>query len=295
MGRLKGESHAMTGRQIAAAVVFTAAVTTGSIIDRDATRTPPVAPAVLVGDFHVHTMPGDGALPVWEIQREAARRGLDVVGITNHNDNLSFRLAQASGRLKPYPLMIPGQELTTAGFHIAAIGVRTMVSPYLPAHEAIAMIHAQGGVAIAAHPVRRSWLEVDDEALRTMDGSEVSHPLLLFEPSLEGDLLGFRERARALNPDIAPIGSTDFHVGAPLGLCRTYLIVDEVSEAGVLDAIRSGRTVASGPGDRLVGDDEHVRRGAGPPEATASRKLSQHRRVAGDRGADLAGDYCAIR
>jgi hypothetical protein len=204
-------------------------------------------------------MPGDGALPVWEIQREAARRGLDVVGITNHNDNLSFRVAQASGLLKPYPIVIPGQELTTSGFHMAAIGVRKMVSPYLSARESIGAIHAQGGVAIAAHPVRRSWLENDDEALRMLDGAEVSHPLLLGRAEWGGELLEFLQRARTLNPGIAPIGSTDFHLGAPLGVCRTYLIVDDVSEAGVLDAIRGGRTVASGPGDRLVGDEEQIR------------------------------------
>ena len=29
-----------------------------------------------------------------------------------------------------------------------------------------------------------------------------------------------------------------------LGLCRTYLFVDEISQRGVLDALRAGRTVA---------------------------------------------------
>ena len=134
-------------------------------------------------------MPGDGALPVWEIQREAARRGLDVIAITNHNDNRSFRLARATGQLQPYPIVIPGQELTTGGFHMAAIGVRTIVDPYLPAHEAIARIHAQGGVAIAAHPVSHSWTENDSEALRTLDGSEMAHPLLLDRSRTRGGVV----------------------------------------------------------------------------------------------------------
>ena len=255
---MKGNNRAVMRMQAAAAFLFVGAVAAGSFTDHGRGGAPPVAPTVLAGDFHVHGMPGDGALPVWEIQREAARRGLDVIAITNHNDNRSFRLAQAVGQLEPYPIVIPGQELTTGGFHIAAIGVRTLVDPRLPANEAIARIHAQGGVAIAAHPVRRSWTENDDEALRSLDGSEMAHPLLLTDPELEGELFEFRHRAQISNPDIAPIGSTDFHVGSPLGLCRTYLIVDEVSEAGVLEAIRRGRTVASGPGDRLVGEAEHI-------------------------------------
>ena len=246
------------GGRLAAAAVFVAAVIAGSVVDR-ATATTPVAPTVLAGDFHIHGMPGDGALPVWEIQREAVRRGLDVIAITNHNDNLSYRIAQASGLLKPYPIVIPGQELTTSRFHIAAIGVRTMVSATLSAHEAITAIHAQGGIAIAAHPSPRSWREDDEAALRMLDGSEVSHPIVIGRPHRGAELLEFFQRARTLNPDIAPIASTDFHLGTPLGLCRTYLIVDDVSEAGVLDAIRRGRTVATGPGDRLIGDDEHVK------------------------------------
>ena len=255
---MKGDNRAVMRTQAAAALLFVGAVAAGSLTDHGRGGAPPVAPTVLAGDFHVHGMPGDGALPVWEIQREAVRRGLDVIAITNHNDNRSFRLARATGQLQPYPIVIPGQELTTGGFHMAAIGVRTIVDPYLPAHEAIARIHAQGGVAIAAHPVSRSWTENDSEALRTLDGSEMAHPLLLTDPELEGELFEFRHRAQRLNPDIAPIGSTDFHVGSPLGLFRTYLIVDEVSEAGVLEAIRRGRTVASGPGDRLVGAAEHI-------------------------------------
>ena len=73
-------------------------------------------------------MPGDGFLPVWEIQKEAARRGIDVVAITNHNHNLAWRIAQSLGLLAEYPLVIPGQELTTPTFHMAAVGV-TSIEP----------------------------------------------------------------------------------------------------------------------------------------------------------------------
>jgi hypothetical protein len=45
---------------------------------------------------------------------------------------------------------------------------------------------------------------------------------------------------------------------APLGLCRTYLLVDEPSAAGALDAIRRGRTVATDPHGRFYGQPAHV-------------------------------------
>jgi hypothetical protein len=262
--------------RILAAAAFVASALAGSIIDGQ----PSVAPStqrVLAGDFHIHGMPGDGALPVWEIQREAERRNLDVIAITNHDDNLAVRLAERSGRLKPYPIVIPGQEVTSLRFHIAAIGVRRLVRSDARARDAIGAIHAQGGVAVAAHPVPKSWLDDDDEAIRLLDGVEVSHPTIMGRPRRERDMLAFFQRARALKPHVAPIGSTDFHTGVPLGVSRTYLIVNEVSEAGVLDAIRHGRAVASGPGERLIGAEEHlavIRAHLRPPEQTGFQKRS---------------------
>ena len=221
-------------------------------------RQPPQGRGVIAGDFHVHGMPGDGVLPVWEIQREAARRGLDVIAVTNHNGNLSWRIARASGLLKPYPLVIPGEELTTRNFHIAVVGPEQMIDPGLPAREAIAAIHRQGGIAIAAHPTPRSWQVKDPEALTALDGVEAIHPLALVDPEAGAWFRHHYEQLRDANPTVAPIGSTDYHVGAVLGLCRTYLIVDEFSVSGVLDAVRQGRTVASGPDGNLIGTDENV-------------------------------------
>ena len=54
----------------------------------------------------------------------------------------------------------------------------------------------------------------------------------------------FFARAQEQNPRIAPIGDSDFHFTANIGLCRTYLLAREMTEAGVLDALRGGRTVA---------------------------------------------------
>ena len=241
-----------TARTIGA-VIFAAAVSAMTISDV-AVRRPPSGATVLSGDFHVHGMPGDGALPVWEIQREAARRGLDVIAITNHNSNLSMRLARLLGLLEPYPIVIPGEEITTGGFHIAAVGVRTLVDHRLPTTAVIDAIHALGGVAIGAHAT-----VTDSSGNRALDATEAAHPMILSGQRSADRIRLAYEDARAVHPGIAPIGSSDFHVGAPLGLCRTYLIVEEVSAAGVIDAIRRGRTVAAGPGSRLVGSEENIR------------------------------------
>ena len=80
------------------------------------------------------------------------------------------------------------------------------------------------------------------------------------------DLAAFYERAKAVHPSIAAIGSTDFHQTAPLGLGRTYLLVKQPTQAGILDAIRAGRTVACnglgqalGPPDLVAMDSDDCR------------------------------------
>ena len=230
---------------LAARAVFAAVVVTGTLTDVPG-RSAPASGTLLVGDFHVHAMPGDGFLPVWEIQREASRRGVDVIAITNHNHSLALRIGQRLGLLTGYPIVIPGQEVTSPSFHMTAVGVTTMVDSDLSAREALDAIHAQGGVGIAAHPFKRSWIDADVEALRRLDGAEVAHPSMAMRPSWDAELRAFYETARQVNPDLAAIGSSDFH-GGRVGLYCTHVTVDEVSQEGILEGIRRGRTVALGP------------------------------------------------
>ena len=82
---------------------------------------------VLAGDFHVHSFLGDGLLAPWEYSREAARRGLDVIAITNHNQIFAARVTAAAARMSGSPIVIVGQEVTTAKFHMVAAGISTRV------------------------------------------------------------------------------------------------------------------------------------------------------------------------
>jgi hypothetical protein len=221
---------------------------------------------VMAADFHVHSFPGDGVLPPWDIAVEARRRRLDAVALTNHNSTHSWRLAQwlapIAGR-SGGAMLIPGEEVTGVGFHLAVVGVTEPVDWRQRAGAAAAAVHAKGGVAIAAHAGRKSWRFLDDADLRALDGIEVAHQMVHVWPESRRELLALYERARRLNPSIAAIGSTDFHHFAPVGLDRTYLLTKEPTQAGILDAIRSGRTVACdglgqayGPADlvALLGD-----------------------------------------
>ena len=252
-------SHALAqGKHAAGAVLLAAGAVIGSLAD----RTPPRSVVragdyfVLSGDFHVHASPGDGALAPWMLRDEAARAGLDVIAVTNHNQSFTGRLASRVSDIGDGPLMLAGEEITNARYHMIAVGIeRTVNGAQVSAADAITDVHAQGGVAIAAHPSKRFPGYDDDAVVAMLDGAEAMHSDVHRDEAFRADLQRFYARARRVNPDIAPIGSSDFHLMPPvMGRCRTYLFVKERTKAGVLEAIRTGRTLAVDGDGRFQGD-----------------------------------------
>jgi len=242
-----------TARAIGLTLVL-GGILAGTIVGRPAGREVPRAGEyfVLAGDFHVHTALGDGAVPSWELAAEARRRGLDVITVSNHNLLFAARLAAALAP-RSSPIVIVGQEITSPKFHMVGVGLTETVDWSLSGADAIRAVHAQGGVAIAAHPLLNSW-HAEDGSLALLDGAEALHPVALSKPGDRLQLAEFFARARAKNPSLAAIGSSDFHFAGTLGECRTYLFVREISQAGVLEAIREARTVAYGRDGRMFGD-----------------------------------------
>jgi SAM-dependent methyltransferase len=236
----------------ASALLLLAGLALGAAAPRATRTSPPVVDGftMLEGDFHVHAFPGDGALTPRRLRDFAADEGLDVLAITNHNQILASHLLPRDDG----PIVLLGEEVTHPDFHLAAVGITNAVDWNQPAVRVIADVHAQGGVAIAAHPEREFWKGWDQAAMAAVDGVEVAHPVLLAEPETRGDFEAFFHRALAVNPDVARIGSSDYHVTRTPGECRTYLFARERSQAGVIDAIRSGRTVARCADGTLIGD-----------------------------------------
>ena len=232
---------------------------------------------ILQGDFHVHAAPGDGSLTPAALRNEAARAGLDVIAITNHNQFVAARLAGTLTTDENAPIVIPGQEVTHRDYHLIAVGIEHVVPSDLSVVDAIAAIHAQGGVAIAAHP-GRAFAAYDDAALAVVDGTEVAHPER--KEKFRRQYIEKFAQARRVNPHVAPIGSSDVHNSPVIGECRTFIFARERSARGVLEAIRAGRTVADDGRGRLFGDADLVERVRHTPHATAIDPRPQWRRAA---------------
>lgn len=250
----------MKGLRRSAVVLMLSGIALGTLTDTTPRREPIHVDGyqLLAGDFHVHAFVGDGGLAPWMLQRQAARVGLDVIAVTNHNQTLAGRIGRwASGRSSG-PMIMVGEEITGRDFHLIAVGIQQAVDWNQPADAAIDQVHAQGGVAIAAHPLRGLVEGYDDRALTQLDGLEAAHPDAL-QSTLTPQFEEFYQRTLARNREVAAIGSSDFHMNAPLGRCRTYLLARERSEAAVIDAIRAGRTVGRCGAGRLHGRPELVR------------------------------------
>ena len=128
----------MTAARVLGLLLIGGAVIAGTALD----RVPVDGPAragdqfVLAADFHVHAFVGDGGVPPWELGREARRRKLDVIVVSNHNQLLAARLAAFGRRLygaDQNALIIPAEELTTPGFHMIAAGITRTIDWRLPA------------------------------------------------------------------------------------------------------------------------------------------------------------------
>jgi predicted metal-dependent phosphoesterase TrpH len=251
----------VNARRLAALALYAAGIVGGSLLPPPALHEPVRAGGywVLAVDFHVHGFPGDGALAPGLLRDEAARAGLDAFVLTNHNGVATARAARRLAAGTPGPIVIVGQEITARGFHIAAAGLEAPVDWTHGAAAAIRAVHAQGGVAIAAHPgrdYRQGW---DDDAVALLDGYERAHPSMR-DPDTGVDLAAFAARVSATRPNAARIGSSDFHSksGSP-GACRTWVLARERSAAGIIAAVREGRTVAVGVNGQLYGSPDDVR------------------------------------
>jgi hypothetical protein len=110
-------------------------------------------------------------------------------------------------------------------------------------------VHAQGGVAILAHPIGRYRSALTDTALAELDGTEVRHPVLAVAARGKEEVEAVFAQARAHHPTAAAIGSSDDHGLGGLGDARTYVFARDASETAIVEAIRAGRTVAMWHGE----------------------------------------------
>jgi PHP domain-containing protein len=128
---------------------------------------------------HVHSTYSDGTGTVPEIAAAAARNGVDVVLLTDH-DTMAARRAGEEG-WHGSTLVLVGEEVSPKGRdHFLAFGIEREIKRRLPSAGICAAAKEQGGFGFAAHPwsagsqvVKRPgampWTDIDCEGLEGIE------------------------------------------------------------------------------------------------------------------------------
>jgi predicted metal-dependent phosphoesterase TrpH len=189
-------------------------------------------------DLHVHTrFSRDSRNDPARVIETARRRGRGGIAVCDHD---AFGGVKAVRALAPPGfLVIPGMEISTRFGHLLGLFLREPVRTKDP-FEAVEAIHAQGGLAVLAHPFARHR-SIDPAFASVLDGCEgynarYSRASRRRGPGGEPKVLAFaRERGLAVT------GGSDAHFLWEIGRGRTVVEGARTLE-DIKRAIREQRT-----------------------------------------------------
>ena len=199
-------------------------------------------------DLHIHTRVSDGMATVAQVLDYIEHRtDLDVVAITDHEDVSGGLLARDLAAKRGYRFeVIPGAEITTLQGHVLALFIEKTPASFRQVESTLDMIHSEGGIAIAPHPL--SWL-TRSLSKRTLDRVQRSDgprfdAIELANPSPAA--LRTRDRALRLNEEswrLPAAGGSDAHHLPHLGTGWTQFAGSTARH--LREAIHSGTTTAA--------------------------------------------------
>ena len=191
-------------------------------------------------ELHAHSWYSKGTIlgeesidsPI-EMVREARRKGLQGIAITDHN---SFKSWDSLKNLKFDDfVVIPGEEIHTQQGHLIALGISEEIKPNQDLFETIDKVKAQGGIIIAPHPFDLGKFGLRNYA-KYVDAIEVFN---------SGNLDRFSNlRAKKFAEKIGKpkVVGTDAHMKEFIGRAATKLDVD-LNLDSVLNAIKKGKVL----------------------------------------------------
>ncbi len=192
-------------------------------------------------DLHVHSERSpDGRMTLEEIVSLAKAKGLNGAAVCDHD--LVLPDAPGFGDF----LLIPGVEVSTQFGHLLGLFVAEPVETR-DFFQAVEAIHAQGGLAVLAHPFEHS-----------RDGSRLAPAV----PLLDGIEVQNSRADRKINDAnnlaasfaqvcrLRPFGGSDAHCPQELGNSFTTVEADLLTLDAVKEALRTGKVSVQGKRSR---------------------------------------------
>ena len=190
-------------------------------------------------DLHIHSNHSrDGTASPKEVLRQCRKIGLGGCSIADHNQIKGALEATSIGGDEGV-LVLRAVEVSTEVGHVLAYGVSDLIPRDLTVAETIDKIHAAGGVAVAAHPVRfPSGIGLELADREKFDAIEVLNGGSSGRSNRKARIMAERNRSSVT-------AGSDAHQLREIG--KAYVELDGVStEEEVLDAIRKGLTRVGG-------------------------------------------------
>ncbi len=198
-----------------------------------------------VAELHAHTTASDGVRTPQTLVTIADTLGLDVLAITDHDTmDGALRAQKIAADTGARVEVVVGMEVTTRRQdHVVGLFLRHPLPIFRTVADTVKAIHAQGGLAIVAHPFLGLPSSISPRRLRAalkqvrFDGIEVENQYM-------------RERVRAKvrafldahTPQLgAPIGGSDAHFG---DLGRAVTLFEGRTADDLRRAIEQSTTVA---------------------------------------------------
>ncbi|MFB6110861.1 MAG: PHP domain-containing protein [Halodesulfurarchaeum sp.] len=199
---------------------------------------------MLTVELHAHSSRShDGRDPVELLLEQAAAVGLDAIAVTDHDE---FDASRRAVDLAPeFDLIgIPGMEVTTGAGHVLALGIDREVESGLPFGETLDAIRDAGGIAILPHPFQTSRsgvaANVSRGELAAADAIEVYNSRLLTGRANR------KAKSFAEERGLSQTAGSDAHISEMVGQAVTAVDAERETAAGIVEAIRAGRTTVEG-------------------------------------------------
>lgn len=201
-------------------------------------------------DLHTHTHPisWDSNLTPDELIDLSKRAGIDGVCFTEHDYFWDTAECEALAKKHAF-LVLPAIEVNTEHGHILVYGLTKYQFGMHRVEQLAAMVEADGGVMVAAHPYRRymPWYDLDDADLKRGLERAVANPAYAHCVALE-TLHGrgapqqndFTERLREML-QMHGTGGSDAHQPDHVGRCVTRFERRITCLADLVTELRAGR------------------------------------------------------
>lgn len=199
-------------------------------------------------DLHLHTVHSDGhCTPAELVNHVLSKTDLRVIAVTDHDAIAGAYEAQRCAEGSRLEVII-GEEVSTREGHLLAYFIHELIPPGMSAHDTIAAIHAQGGLAVAAHPY--DWMVRSLGHYGMMRHASGPAPVWAFDAieamnaSLRPRSANLRAAVSAQALGIAVVGGSDSHLLDTIAY--GYTTFAGTSALQLRHAIMTGQTQVGG-------------------------------------------------